>query len=204
MTKQEFLAALQDGLRGLPQSDIDERVSFYAEMIDDRVEDGLSEEEAVAAIGSAEDVAAQIIADTPIAKLVREKIKPRRRLSVFEIVLIVLGFPIWFSLLIAAVAVVFSLYVTLWAVIVSLWSVFVALAGAAFGCLVGGILFLCMGKTFSGLATVAAALVCAGLSVFAFYGCKAATKGTTVLTKRTAFGIKKACMRKGENNEKKH
>lgn len=197
MTKQEFLAALQDGLRGLPQSDIDERVSFYAEMIDDRVEDGLSEEEAVAAIGSAEAIAAQIIADTPIAKLVKHKIAPRR-LSTFEVVLIAFGFPIWFSLLIAAVAVAFSLYVTLWAVIVSLWSMFVALVGSAFGCLVGGILFLCMGKTFSGLATIAAALVCVGLSIFAFYGCKAASKGVVLLTKKMGLAIKKACLRKGE------
>lgn len=197
MTKQEFLAALQDGLRGLPQSDIDERVSFYAEMIDDRVEDGLSEEEAVAAIGSAEAIVAQVIADTPITKLVKHKIAPRR-LSALEIILIAFGFPIWFSLLIAAVAVVFSLYVTLWAVIVSLWSVFVALVGSAFGCLVGGILFLCMGKTFSGLATIAAALVCAGLSIFAFYGCKAASKGVVLLTKKMGLAIKKACLRKGE------
>lgn len=197
MTKQEFLAALQDGLRGLPQSDIDERVSFYAEMIDDRVEDGLSEEEAVAAIGSVEAIAAQIIADTPIAKLVKHKMAPRR-LSTLAVVLIAFGFPIWFSLLIAAVAVAFSLYVTLWAVIVSLWSVFAALVGSAFGCLVGGILFLCMGKTFSGLATIAAALVCAGLSIFAFYGCKAASKGVVLLTKKMGVAIKRACMRKGE------
>lgn len=197
MTKQEFLAALQDGLRGLPQSDIDERVSFYAEMIDDRVEDGLSEEEAVAAIGSAEAIAAQIIADIPIAKLVKHKMAPRR-LSTLAVVLIAFGFPIWFSLLIAAVAVAFSLYVTLWAVIVSLWSVFAALVGSAFGCLVGGILFLCMGKTFSGLATIAAALVCVGLSIFAFYGCKAASKGVVLLTKKMGLAIKKACLRKGE------
>lgn len=197
MTKQEFLTALQDGLRGLPQSDIDERVSFYAEMIDDRVEDGLSEEEAVAAIGSAEAIAAQIIADIPITKLVKHKMAPRR-LSTLAVVLIAFGFPIWFSLLIAAVAVVFSLYVTLWAVIVSLWSVFAALVGSAFGCLMGGILFLCMGKTFSGLATIAAALVCAGLSIFAFYGCKAASKGVVLLTKKMGLAIKRACLRKGE------
>ena len=193
MTKQEFLAALQDGLRGLPQSDIDERVSFYAEMIDDRVEDGLSEEEAVAAIGSADAIVAQIIADTPIAKLVKHKIVPRR-LSTLAVVLIAFGFPIWFSLLIAAVAVVFSLYVTLWAVVVSLWSVFVALVGSAFGCLVGGVFFLCMGKTFSGLAAIAAALVCVGLSIFAFYGCKAASKGVVLLTKKMGLAIKKACL----------
>lgn len=198
MTKQEFLAALREGLCGLPQADVDERVSFYAEMIDDRVEDGLSEEEAVAAIGSAEAIAARIIAETPIAKLVKEKMRPRRRLSTFEIVLLVLGFPLWFSLLIAAVAVVFSLYVSLWAIIVSLWSVFASLIGTGFGCLAGGVLFLCRGETFSGLATLAAALVCVGLSIFAFYGCKAATKDIVQLTKKMVLAIKKAFMRKGE------
>ncbi len=51
MSKQEFLAQLKDGLSGLPQSDIEERVAFYEEMIDDRIEEGLSEEQAVSEIG---------------------------------------------------------------------------------------------------------------------------------------------------------
>ena len=118
MTKQEFLSALQDGLRGLPQSDIDERVSFYAEMIDDRVEDGLSDEEAVTAIGSVEEIVAQIVADTPLTRLVSVKIKPNRRLSPVEIVLLVLGSPVWLSLLIAIVAVALSLCVVIWSVVV--------------------------------------------------------------------------------------
>ena len=48
MRKEEFLSQLESGLYGLPQADIDERLSFYAEMIDDRMEEGLGEEEAVA------------------------------------------------------------------------------------------------------------------------------------------------------------
>ena len=45
ITKQEFLLQLREKLSGLPQADIDERVAFYGEMIDDRVEEGLTEEE---------------------------------------------------------------------------------------------------------------------------------------------------------------
>ena len=52
MLKQEFLAQLRDALCGLPQCDIDERLTFYSEIIDDRMEEGLLEEEAVAAVGS--------------------------------------------------------------------------------------------------------------------------------------------------------
>lgn len=198
MTKQEFLAALREGLRGLPQSEIEERMSFYAEMIDDRVEEGVSEEDAVAAVGSIEDIVAQIVADFPFVRLVKERIKPQRRLSAWEMVLLVLGAPLWLSLLIAVAAVVLSLYVTLWSVMVALWSVFASLAGSALGCLAGGILFICTGYLPSGLATVAVALVCAGLSIFAFIGCREATKGVVWLTKKMALGIKKACVRKGE------
>lgn len=196
MTKQEFLAALRDGLSGLPQSEIEEHLGFYAEMIEDRMEDDLTEEEAVAAVGSPASIAAGIIADTPLGKLVRGRIG--RRLAAWEIVLLILGAPIWLSLLIALLSVVLALYVSLWAVIVSLWSVFVALIGSAFGGLVGGIVLLCCAEIPSGLLLIAAALVCGGLAIFAFFGCKAATKGAVWLTKQLVPGIKKACLRKGE------
>ena len=196
MTKQDFLTALREALTGLPPGDVEERIGFYAEMIDDRMEDGLSEAEAVAAIGSVEEIVLQIVDDYPITKLVKQKIKPKHRLSAWEIVLLALGSPIWLSLLIAVFAVVFSLYVSLWAVAVSFWSVFASLAGCAVGGLVSGICCACGGYAPSGLALIAAALVCGGLSIFAFFGCKAATKGTVRLTKKMVLAIKKACMRK--------
>ena len=52
---------------------------------------------------------------------------PRRWL----IVLLALGSPIWLSLLIAAAAVVLSLYIVLWSLILSLWAVELSLAVAA-------------------------------------------------------------------------
>ena len=39
MNKQEFLAELRKRLSGLPQADIEERIVFYSEMIDDRTEE---------------------------------------------------------------------------------------------------------------------------------------------------------------------
>ena len=47
MNKQEFLDELRKGLCGLPENDVDERLDFYSEMIDDLTEDCLSQEEAV-------------------------------------------------------------------------------------------------------------------------------------------------------------
>lgn len=191
MTKQEFVANLRAKLGGLPMQDVEDRISFYCEMIDDRIEEGRSEEEAVSAIGSVDEIVSQIIADIPLAKIAREKIKPKRRLWAWEIVLLVLGAPIWLSLLIAAIAVILSLYAALWSVIISLWSVFGALCGVAIGGAVSGAVSAVLGNTVTGIALLGCALLCAGLSVFAFFGCKAATKGTLWLTKKMALGIKK-------------
>ncbi|MBR4012700.1 MAG: DUF1700 domain-containing protein, partial [Clostridia bacterium] len=111
MNKKEFLERLREALRGLPQSDVDERVSFYSEMIDDRIEEGFTEEEAVSGIGDVNDISAQIISETPLGKIVKEKARSGRSLRAWEIVLLVLGSPIWLSLLIAAAAVVLSAYI---------------------------------------------------------------------------------------------
>ncbi len=192
MRKQEFLDRLRVQLSGLPKSDVDEHLNFYNEMIDDRIEDGLSEEEAVARLGSVEAVASQIIADVPLIRIAREKIKPKRRLRAWEILLLAVGSPLWLSLLIAAVAVVFSLYAVLWSVVVSLWSVFVSTVACAFAGIAVGIGFACFGSPVAGFAMISAGIVCAGLSVFLFFGCKAATKGTAILTKKMACAIKKS------------
>ena len=50
MQKQAFLDALRSQLAGLPEAEINERLNFYSEMIDDRMEEGLTEEEAVDAM----------------------------------------------------------------------------------------------------------------------------------------------------------
>ena len=46
MRKAEFLRELEKRLQGLPKDEIDSRLAFYSEMIDDRIEDGKTEEEA--------------------------------------------------------------------------------------------------------------------------------------------------------------
>lgn len=190
MHKQEFLAQLRKGLSGLPQDDIEERLTFYSEMIDDRIEEGLSESEAVRAIGTVNDVVAQILADTPLTKIVKEKVKPNRGLKAWEIVLLVLGSPIWFSLLIAAFAVILSAYIVLWSVIISLWSIEASLAACSLGGMVSAVIFALQGNGLTGLAMLSAGIGCTGLSIFLFFGCKAVTKGIVLLTKKMAFGIK--------------
>ncbi len=181
MTKQKFLSLLRKGLNGLPQGEIEERLTFYIEMIDDRMEEGLSEEDAVMAVGSVEEIMSQLTADIATPKTER---KQKRRLNAWEIVLMVLGSPIWLSLLIAAFTIALSLYISLWAIILSLWAVFGSAIACAFGGLIAGIVFILGSNVPSGIAMVGAGAVCAGLSILLFFSCKAATNYTILFAKK--------------------
>lgn len=196
MLKQEFLAQLRNGLAGLPRTDREECLTFYSEMIDDRIEEGIPEEEAVKAAGTVEEIVALTVADIPLLKIAKDRIKPKRQMETWEILLLVLGSPLWLSLALATAAVVLSLYVSVWAVMISLWAVFVSLVGCLIAFLSAGIFLLCRGGILPGAALIGAAMVSAGLSIFGFFGCRAATKGIVALTKKVVIGIKNCLIRR--------
>lgn len=181
MLKQEFLAQLQKGLSCLPKQELEERLTFYSEMLDDRMEEGLTEEEAVMAVGSVAEIISQVTAEYP-------KKAKQRRLNPGEIALLVLGSPVWVSLLIAAFAVILSLYIALWAILISLWAVFGSLVACSFGGLFAGIVFIAGSNILSGIAMMGAGFVCTGLGISLFFGCRAATKHTILLTGKCILG----------------
>ncbi len=197
MNRAEFLEELENAIGGLPSEDIQKSLDFYSEMIDDQIEDGLSEEEAVSQIGKAEEIAKQILMDTPITKLVKQKIKPKHRISAVEIVLLVLGSPIWLSLLVAAVAVVFSIYVSLWSIVISLWACEAALVGSALGGVISAVIIFATGQnTYAAVMMLAAGLLLIGFSMLFLFVCKALNKGMVWLTKKITLWIKSCFLRK--------
>ena len=68
MTKKEFISELQKMLSKLPSREVRERLIFYSEMIDDKIEEGFTEEDAVDSIGSPIQIAAQISNDIKLQK----------------------------------------------------------------------------------------------------------------------------------------
>lgn len=214
MTKLEFLDKLQAGLLGLTESDAQERLNFYSEMIDDRMEEGLSEEQAVAQVGDVQVIVANILAEIPqnapvqadaegvkqvIAKVEKPthhqatpKKEEKKHMETRQIILLILGFPLWLPLLIAAFAVVISLIAVLWSVVGTLWgALFGTLAGCGIGVTLLGLGCMIAGKWVVGTALFGAGLACAGLAVFAFFACMYTTKGAAWLTKVTFVGIAK-------------
>lgn len=182
MNKEKFLIELASALAGLPEEDIEKSLEYYSEMIDDRIEDGLPEEEAVADLGSIEDIRKQILKDTPITKIIKEKVKPKRSFGGWEIAAIIIGFPLWFPLLIAA-AVIFAIYVTLWSVIISLFAVEISLGACALAGIVASIPIFILGNGAGALFHLGCGVFCAGLAVLWVFVCKFCVKGILWLTR---------------------
>ncbi len=193
MTKQEFIEALRARLSSLPRKDIEERIGFYIEMIDDRIEEGLTEAEAVSAVGSVDDIAAQILSESGAANEtdseLKEDKKEKKKLSPWIIVLLALGAPIWLSLTVGAASVIFSVYMVIWSIIISLWGAFGSLVYIAIAGVAWGIGFIVGADAMSGFACIGAGLFCAGLSIFFFFGCRTITEGTVSLTKKAVLSI---------------
>ena len=197
MTKLEFLDELEKQLNGLPSDDIQKTLDYYAEMIYDHMEDGISEQEAVVQIGEPQEIAKQILSDIPITKLVKQKIKSRHRMGAGEIILLILGSPIWLSLLIAAFAVVFAIYVSLWSVVVSLWACGAAFCGSILGGIISAVWLFAGGQNiYAASIMIAATLFLIGFSILFFFVCRASTKGMIWLTKKITLFIKSCFLRK--------
>ena len=192
MTKQEFLASLREGLRGLPPADIEERIAFYDEVIDDRMEEGLTEAEALGEIGTVESVIDQIAAETPLVRLVKEKVRSERKRSGkgLTTALLVLGSPIWLSLLIAAFAVALSLAAAAWAVAISLYAAALGLAVGGVGILAGSAVYFLKGNVPGAAFAVGCGLACIGLGLLLFPACNILAKGLIKGMKKTSLGFK--------------
>lgn len=122
MNKKEFLRGLSDALRGMPRAERARSLEYYGEMIQDRMEEGMSEEAAVACLGSADEIARQILESGGMQE------KQGRRVPVWMIVLIVLGSPVWLTLLFAFLAVVLAAYIVAWSLIAALYAVLLGMA----------------------------------------------------------------------------
>ncbi|MBE5823486.1 MAG: DUF1700 domain-containing protein [Butyrivibrio sp.] len=197
MNKAEFTQQLTNSLAGLSQYDISRSVDYYTEMIDDRVEDGMSEEDAVAALGSIDEIRSKILEEVPITKIVKEKMTPKRSFGAGEIVLLVLGSPVWLPLLLAGIIVTLALYISFWSIIFSLYV-------ADFSVFISGIAGLIIavikpGGPFGALFYAGCGIALIGVSILLFFGFNQVTKGLLFISKMIILGIKKMFVGGGKN-----
>ncbi len=132
VTTNEFLSALTHRLGYLPYAEVKKTVDFYREAIADRMEDGMTEAEAVAALGSVDDIAREIEMNLPLSTVVKTRVDDARERAkeqkeaegggayAFKLLFLVLTCPVWGSLLIAGAAVVLGLLVAVFSVVFTL------------------------------------------------------------------------------------
>jgi len=195
MTKREFLDDLKSRLSQLPPDEIGKRLAYYAELIDDMTEDGMDEHAAVEKLGDISKIAEDILREQPLQTLVKSRVKPRGGWTALNIILLVLGFPVWFPILMAIFAVVFSIYVVIWSVVVVLFAVVFAIAASGLALIVGGIWNMFHNPLLA-LMVLGSGVALAGLSILAFLGAIYTAKGLAKLTVLIARGIKSLFIRK--------
>ena len=135
MTKKEFLRRLKRGLSPLDRYERQRISDYYAEMIDDRIECGKTEEEAVEEIGSPETIARNTLSEAGIEAIEGESWlrKSDGKIKTVWIVLLIVGSPLWFGLA------------------CGLFGILIGLLGAAVGVIVGTVC-ACVGSAVGGLA----------------------------------------------------
>lgn len=196
MNKEQFLAAIQEGLAGLNSKDLDQTLDYYREMIDDCMEEGLTEEQAVETMGPVSDIIAQVLTDTPFVRLIKSTSSGKRGMRPWEITLLIVGSPIWGSLLLGAAALLFGLYVIIWAGVLVLYAADLSLASAGLG-VISSLVLVFTGQPIQALFFFGAGLVGAGLAIPLFFGCNKAALGVVKLSRGFVIRLKRFILKKG-------
>lgn len=109
MNKAEFLSELNACLMKMQKQEREKFITYYDEMISDYVEAGMSEKDAVQKVGIPMDIAREILseADTIVLPL------PNINNKAILVILLILGFPLWGSLLLSAILLILCAYLVL-------------------------------------------------------------------------------------------
>ncbi len=188
MNGTEFSRALRRALGKLPSHEVEQSVAFYEEMIADRMEGGMREEDAVAALGPVDAIAAQIIAELPpVPKAMAKASTGSRALNV---VLLAALSPVWVPLALALALAVAGVYLCIWLCIAALWLTVAALVL----CAPLGVCALAWGAVHghatAGAFQMGVGLAASGVGLFALFGALSASKRLAGLTGKFGSWLK--------------
>ena len=169
MTKAEFNAALAKRLSG---DDLVRAMEYFDEIIADRMEDGMSEAEAVSALGDIDEIVREIPRTAPAKK----------KHTGALIAMAALGSPLWIPLVIAALIVAAAVLFCLWILVAC---VGILLAACALTGLVGLIYTpFALGTSITyAIMVLGSALISAGAALMLIPAIAAAAKGMARLTR---------------------
>ena len=201
MTRIEFLDELKNLIKDYPAEETEKSIEYYGEMIDDRIEDGMSEEDAVKSLGDIKDIAKEI--EMPIKTIVKKKVKEKKedKTPTWVVVLLIIGFPVWTPLLLGLGITAFSLYIALWSIVLAFWAVDAALFLAVIAGLLAIGITMIKGSMLSAIIYFGVTLVLIGLTLLGLIGCFYASKGLAALFAAIFRSIKKKLISKNEKEK---
>lgn len=171
MTTKEFLRILTREIDVLPAMEAQRAITYYRELIEDRIEDGMSESEAVASMEDISVIAQQILSEHEDGLKNTKTITKEcvEHSEIWRKVLIICTSPLWISLLLTFILMVFSIYLLIWCMIFTIYAI-----AAVFGIcsLAGMIAFIFDITSHTPLAMVelGIALFSMGALLLIFYG----------------------------------
>lgn len=180
MKKDEFLKELARCIVSLPKSEIRTHLDYYSEVIDDRIEEGMTEEQAVASLEQVEVIAAKILIDhakgiphsnykyKPPSKKDKVTVNPYKWIVV--IFLTIICFPVLIGIIVAIIGV----YIGFLGAIIGIYAAVISVAVAALSSFFGWI-FMSYRDVSYIIISCGLGLLFTGLSIFGFAGAKALT-----------------------------
>jgi len=196
MIKHEFLRRLEQNLMQLPVEERKKQVSFYAEMIDDRMEDGMTEEAAVEALGDPAKAAQQILENMPLGTLVKTRVKPSGGWTVTAVVLAVIGCPIWIPIALVVLIIAVTVFAVLWVCAAAVFAVVLTLLATSVLVLISPFFTIGSAGLPIALLMVGSGLAGIGLTVFVCIGAIYLIKGIAKLSVLLGRLVKSAFIRK--------
>lgn len=197
MNRIEFLSLLEKRLQGIPKKELNETLEYWNEIISDKIEDGMSEEEVINGL-DIHKIVELTLSEISFPKLVKEKMGLNRKIKTWEIVLLVSTFFIWIPLLIALIAVVLALYVCIWSGVISLAAVTLG-CGAHIILSVPGFIDIFTANYASGIFTIGISIAGVGAALILGFLTVKLSKLMLVVTKKIVLKIKTLFIKRGEN-----
>ena len=171
MLKQEFLDELEGQLCHLSPSRIEKAMLYHSGIIDGRMENGMSEEEAVAAFGGSEHAALQFIrlGYCEQKHRISNKIKSMPTVS-----------RLFFSTMLTIIC--FLIVAATWIVIASVYVVAAAILFGGLGLVIGGIVTCFINTVPVGLCVTGGGMVLTAVALLLFSPVRALTKVATAFS----------------------
>lgn len=174
MNKEPFLQELTRKLHQLPPEEVARQRAYYEELLADMVEDGMSEEDAVAKLGDPDEIVKNILQNTPLPTLVKTRIRPKNGWTAAAVIVAILGAPLWIPLILAFLLSIFGVTIAIWAVIIAFFAVVFSLGIAGIVILCKGLFLFPVGANYA-LFSAGAGLLLLGLGCLVFLAAKYAS-----------------------------